>query len=58
VLRVVELGVTDSIPVLRQYLREVPVTRPYFDARPDSPDRELAAEVPRHPVFQLLATDA
>jgi len=53
-LRVAELGPEDSIPVLRQYLREVPVTQPYFDETPDSPDQQIAAEAPRHPVFVLL----
>jgi deazaflavin-dependent oxidoreductase (nitroreductase family) len=53
-LPVAELGPEDSISVLRQYLREVPVTQPYFDATPDSPDQQIAAEAPRHPVFVLL----
>jgi deazaflavin-dependent oxidoreductase (nitroreductase family) len=35
-LRVVELGPEESVPVLRQYLREVPVTRAYFDVTLDS----------------------
>ncbi|WP_454858331.1 nitroreductase/quinone reductase family protein [Promicromonospora soli] len=53
-LRIAEQGADDSIPVLRQYLREVPITRPYFDATPGSTDEQIAAEVPRHPVFALL----
>ena len=53
-LRVAELGADDSVPILRQYLREVPVTRPYFDVTPDSSDQQIAAEAPRHPVFLLL----
>ena len=44
---------TDAIPVLRQYMRQVRVTRGYFDARPDSPDEAIAAELPRHPVLRL-----
>lgn len=47
------LGPADSAVVLRQYLREVPITRPYFDVRPDSPLEAFAAEAPRHPVFAL-----
>lgn len=43
----------DAIPVLRQYMRQVRVTRGYFDARPDSPDEAIAAELPRHPVLRL-----
>lgn len=43
----------EAIPVLRQYMRQVRVTRGYFDARPDSPDEAIAAELPRHPVLRL-----
>jgi deazaflavin-dependent oxidoreductase (nitroreductase family) len=53
-LRVVELDAQQSVPVLRQYLREVPVTRPYFDVDATSTDEEFAAESKRHPVFLLL----
>ncbi|MCZ4124717.1 nitroreductase family deazaflavin-dependent oxidoreductase [Streptomyces sp. H39-S7] len=53
-LRVVELEPAESVPVLRQYLREVPITRAYFDVTPDSTDEEFAAESVRHPVFRLL----
>ena len=55
-LRLVELGPEDSAPILRRYAREVPITRPYFDARPDAPDAAFAAEAARHPVFELLAS--
>jgi hypothetical protein len=47
-------GPPEAIPVLRKYMAEVPVTRPYFDAAPDSPDDAIAAELPRHPVFRLI----
>jgi deazaflavin-dependent oxidoreductase (nitroreductase family) len=43
-----------AVPVLRKYMTEVRVTRPYFDAAPDSPDEDVAAELPRHPVFRLI----
>jgi deazaflavin-dependent oxidoreductase (nitroreductase family) len=56
-LRITEQGADDSIPVLRQYLHEVPITRPYFDVTPDSPDRQFAAEAHRHPVFELIRAD-
>jgi hypothetical protein len=39
--------------VLRKYMARIRVTRPYFDAAPDSPDDAVKAELPRHPVFQL-----
>ncbi|MGB8941439.1 MAG: nitroreductase/quinone reductase family protein [Streptomyces sp.] len=53
-VRVVELGPEECVPVLRQYWREVPVTRPYFDVTGDSTDEEFAAESVRHPVFRLV----
>jgi deazaflavin-dependent oxidoreductase (nitroreductase family) len=52
--RVEEVGVPEAVLVLRNYLSEVPVTRPYFDAAPDSPDEAIAAELPKHPVFRLI----
>jgi deazaflavin-dependent oxidoreductase (nitroreductase family) len=51
--RVEEAAAPDAVPVLRRYIAEIRVTRPYFDAGPDSPDAEIAAELPRHPVFRL-----
>lgn len=50
---VVELGAEESLPVLRQYLREVRVARPYFDVNEDSPPEAFMAEAPRHPVFRI-----
>jgi len=35
-------------------MAEIRVTRAYFDATSDSPDEEVAAELPRHPVFRLI----
>ena len=52
--RVAEVGPADAIPVLREYMRQVRVTAPYFDATPDSSDEAVAAEVARHPVFRLV----
>ena len=51
--RVVEAGVEEGVPVLREYLRLVRVVRPYFDAALDSSDQELAREAKTHPVFRL-----
>ncbi|MEU9984222.1 nitroreductase family deazaflavin-dependent oxidoreductase [Streptomyces sp. NPDC050856] len=53
-LRAVEAGAEESVPVLRQYWREVPVTRPYFDVTASSTHQEFLAEVRRHPVFRLV----
>jgi len=47
-----------AVPVLRQYIRTVPVTRAYWEVAADAPDEELAAVVDRHPVFRLHAVPA
>jgi hypothetical protein len=51
--RVDEPAAQTAIPVLRTYIGEIKVTRPYFDANPDSPDNAIAAELERHAVFRL-----
>lgn len=49
----VELGPEESAPVLKQYVTEVPITRPFFDATPDAPFEAFVAEAHRHPVFRI-----
>jgi deazaflavin-dependent oxidoreductase (nitroreductase family) len=44
----------EAVPVLRKYLTDIRVTRPYFDATPASPDSQIEAELTRHPVLQLI----
>jgi len=51
--RVVEADAQTAIPVLRDYIDKIKVTRPYFDAGPESPDDAIAAELKRHAVFRL-----
>jgi deazaflavin-dependent oxidoreductase (nitroreductase family) len=46
-----ELSPSEAAPVLQRYVTRVPITRPYFDARPDSPLAAFETEAPRHPVF-------
>jgi len=48
-----ELSPADAAPVLQRYITRVPITRPYFDAKPDSPLSDFTSEAPRHPVFAL-----
>jgi deazaflavin-dependent oxidoreductase (nitroreductase family) len=52
-LRVEEVFGEEAAPVLQQYLKRVPVVRPFFDVAPDSPLEEFAAEAARHAVFRL-----
>jgi len=50
---VAEVTGEEAVPVLREYIRSVPVTRGYWDCGSDSTDVELAAQLPAHPVFRL-----
>jgi deazaflavin-dependent oxidoreductase (nitroreductase family) len=52
-LSIRELSPAEAAPVLQRYVTRVPITRPYFDARSDSPLATFEAEASRHPVFRL-----
>ena len=52
-LHVTELSDAEAGPVLRNYLRKAPVTRPFFDVRASDPVDAFIAEASRHPVFRL-----
>ena len=52
--KVDEAGAEDAIPVLRKYIAEIRVTRPYFDAAPNASCEAVAAELPRHAVFRVI----
>ena len=41
--------------VLRKYVINVAITRPYFDIGVDSPEEAYIAEAPKHPVFEIIA---
>jgi deazaflavin-dependent oxidoreductase (nitroreductase family) len=55
---IAELGPEEAAPVLKQYVTEAPITRPFFDAQPDSPLGEFVAEAHRHPVFRIHGASA
>jgi len=48
-----EIDPTEAGPILRRYVRQVAITRPYFDAKRNDPVEAFAAEANRHPVFRL-----
>ncbi|MET0233780.1 MAG: nitroreductase family deazaflavin-dependent oxidoreductase [Kibdelosporangium sp.] len=50
---VAECDAAQSAPVLREYVRKEPITRPYFDAKPRDPISAFATESARHPVFRI-----
>jgi deazaflavin-dependent oxidoreductase (nitroreductase family) len=52
-VRIVELAAEDAAPVLKKYLAQVAVVRPFFDVTPNSNLPEFVAEASRHPVFRV-----
>ena len=48
-----EVEAAPAGPVLRHYVKQVPITAPFFDAGRDAPVEHFVAEAPRHPVFRL-----
>jgi deazaflavin-dependent oxidoreductase (nitroreductase family) len=52
-IAILELTPQEAAPVLKRYVTEVPITRRFFDARPDSPLEAFVAEAHRHPVFRI-----
>jgi deazaflavin-dependent oxidoreductase (nitroreductase family) len=55
-VRIEEVDAQTAAPILREYLRKTPITKPYFDASADSPLEEFAAEAARHPVFRIASS--
>ena len=52
-VEVAELPPEERAPILRAYVRAVPITRKFFEASRDAPVEAFAAEAERHPVFKL-----
>jgi deazaflavin-dependent oxidoreductase (nitroreductase family) len=50
-VRIHELGPQESAPILKRYITDGAITRPYFDVPFDAPLEAFVAEAPRHPVF-------
>jgi deazaflavin-dependent oxidoreductase (nitroreductase family) len=55
---IAELGPDGAAPVLKQYVTELPITRPFFDAKPHSPIEVFVAEAHRHPAFRIHGASA
>jgi len=53
-----ELPAEQAAPILRKYVVNVEVTRPYFDVGKDSSEEAYIAEALKHPVFELYAIEA
>jgi deazaflavin-dependent oxidoreductase (nitroreductase family) len=55
---IAECGPEEAAPVLKRYVTEIPITRPFFDAKPDSQLEAFVAEAHRHPVFRIRGASA
>ena len=52
-LKLTELSSNEGASVLKEYITTYAITRPYFDAKPQSPLDEFVNEASLHPVFEL-----
>jgi len=52
-LKLTELSSIEGALVLKEYVTKYALTRPYFDAKPQSPLDEFVNEASLHPVFEL-----
>ena len=52
-VRIVELAAEDAAPVLKKYLAQVPVVRPFFYGSPNTSLRVFVGEASRHPVISV-----
>jgi deazaflavin-dependent oxidoreductase (nitroreductase family) len=52
-LHAIEIRPDEAVPVIRTYIRSVPVTAKYWDVTGDSTDAEIAEDGANHPVFRL-----
>jgi hypothetical protein len=52
-ISVTELDNREAASVLKQYLMQIGIVRPYFDVTKDALLSTFESEAPRHPVFQI-----
>lgn len=55
-VRLEEVDAQTAAPVLKEYIKDVPITRHYFDVTVGSPLEAFVAEAPRHPVFRVMSS--
>jgi hypothetical protein len=56
-VRLAELSPLDAAPVLKTYISQVPITRPFFVTTPDSAIEDFVREAANHPVFRITEND-
>jgi uncharacterized protein (DUF427 family) len=52
-VKILEVGASESAPVLKKYIQMEAITRPYFTATVESSVEEFAGEADQHPVFRV-----
>ena len=52
-LKIHELGPQQSAPILKEYINQLGIVRPYFDVPPEASLEDFEAEASWHPVFLL-----
>ena len=52
-ISVVEVDAAEAGPVLKKYVQQVSVVRPFFDVDKDDPIAEFTMEAAAHPVFRI-----
>jgi deazaflavin-dependent oxidoreductase (nitroreductase family) len=50
---VTEIGPEQAGPILKKYVENTGIVRPYFDTAPSASAEDFAAEAPGHPVFLI-----
>lgn len=46
-----ELAPGEAAPVIRRYIKRVPITKRYWNVTAEAPDEAILAEAAKHPVF-------
>src|SRR2546426_2159629 len=49
-----ELAPKEAAPILKTYIKDVAIVRPFFDVTAKSSLTDFEREAPRHPVFQIV----
>lgn len=52
--KIKELPPAEAASILKTYVTQEPITRPYFDLTPEPSMADFTAEASAHPVFELL----
>lgn len=54
IVLIAELRPEEAAPVLKKYISQYPITKPFFNVTPESDIEDFVAEAPGHPVFRII----